>query len=130
MKGTVTGRFSSSNINIQQVFKAAKQKANKVLAKWLIRELFIPHPGKKFVSADASQIEFRIFAHLSQNADLIREYCDNDPDFHTYVSTLTGQPRREAKHVTFCRLFGGGIGKIASMVGVLVLRSGEDREPV
>lgn len=117
-KGTVTGRFSSSNMNIQQVFKKAKQLATRGVEKWPIRELFIAPPGRTFVAADASQIEFRIFAHLSENLDLIAEYVNSDPDFHSYVAGLTSQPRRLAKHITFCRLFGGGIRKIAEMAGV------------
>lgn len=89
-RGTVTGRFSASgggansgySFNPQQVIKPKKQK-QELGDKYIIRELFVPEPGAKFFSADASQIEYRLAAALSGSKTIIKAYQD-DPnmDYH------------------------------------------------
>lgn len=113
--GTITGRYSSSNMNIQQVFKAERQA--ETMPDYIIRELFIPPPGRRWFTADASQIEFRIFAHYARSTRLINAYR-NDPstDFHTTVAELTGLPRLRAKNLNFGRLYGMGREKMARML--------------
>ena len=114
--GTVTGRFSSSNVNIQQVFKVSRQLERAGIASWIIRELFLPGSGL-FFSADMSQVEYRIFAHMSANRKLIEAYSDPTCDFHAQVAELVGLNRRDAKDVNFMKLYGGGVGKMALMTG-------------
>ena len=122
--GTVTGRYASSGgikkkgINVQQVMKVESQLEEFDIAAWIIRELFIPDDGKIYVSADASQIEFRWFAHYSKSDKLIAAYC-NDPtmDFHQLVANLLGQKRKDAKHNNFGKLYTMGIPKLARKLG-------------
>ncbi len=119
--GTITGRFSSSNVNIQQV--QVQKKQPKLLQCWPIRELFIAAPGEAgWVSADASQIEFRIFAHYAEQCGmprLARAYrADPKTDFHALVVGWTGLIREFAKNVNFCKLYGGGARKVALMLKV------------
>jgi DNA polymerase-1 len=123
--GTVTGRYASSGgvkkkgINVQQVMKVESQLEEYDIASWIIRELFIPDEGKVYVSADASQIEFRWFAHYSESQKLISEYC-NDPtmDFHQLVANMLGQKRKDAKHNNFGKLYTMGIPKLARKLGL------------
>lgn len=114
LKGTISGRYSASNVNIQQV--SAKDKQPLLLQRWPIRRLFIAPPGERWVSADASQIEYRIFAHYAARLGMTRlaEAYRRDPktDFHALVVEWTGLVRGFAKNTSFCRLFGGGKDKI------------------
>lgn len=112
--GTVTGRYASANVNIQQVMKVESQLEEYDIAAWIVRELFIPASGAFYISADASQIEFRWFAHYSKSDRLISDYC-NDPtmDFHQLVANLLGQKRKDAKHNNFGKLYTMGITKLA-----------------
>jgi DNA polymerase-1 len=123
--GTVSGRYSSSNINIQQVFKSERNE--EYLPEFVIRELFIPAPGKHWVSADANQIEFRLFAHYSDSTQLIKAYQeDPNTDFHQVVAELTNLKRSPAKNLNFAKIYGAGLDKAAEMMGVLP----EEAEPV
>lgn len=116
--GTVTGRYASARVNIQQVMKVESQLEEEDINAWIIRELFIPNDGCIYVSADASQIEFRWFAHYSKSERLINAYID-DPtmDFHQLVANLLGQKRKDAKHNNFGKLYTMGIVKLARRLG-------------
>lgn len=132
--GTVTGRFSSSGsknpeddkkINVQQVVKVDDdEEEDRIIQDMPIRELFIPETGRKWISADASQLQFRIFAHYSEDPRLIGEYTDNPKaDFHTLVAEkiLGGRLKRsQAKHENFGNLFGMGVEKGARRLGVSI----------
>lgn len=120
--GTITGRYSSSamyrakdgGINIQQVTKTKKMP--KLLQRWPIRKLFVPPAGRRYFSSDASQIEFRLFAHYaSRNLGrdrLAAMYRDNPKiDFHDVVMRWTGQNRDHTKNINFRKLYGGGPAK-------------------
>ena len=114
--GAVTGRFSASDINIQQVPKPSKQSP--ATRCWPLRSLFTALPGRKILAVDASQIELRVFAHYSDDIRLVKEFREGNPDFHQLVAEWTGLPRVVAKNITFARMFGAGTSKIASMMGV------------
>lgn len=128
--GTITGRFSASNINVQQVPKPSKQSS--ATLEWIIRELFIPTVGAYWLSADASQIEFRLFAHYSNSKRLIGAYVNNPwIDFHQFVTdiirtVIPGYKRVFAKNFNFMKLYGGGAGRASAMLGVPV----EEVEPL
>jgi DNA polymerase I len=117
--GTVTGRYSSANINIQQVFKVEKQIEEFGDDDYVVRELFIPDDGMELFSGDASQIEFRLFGHYSGSRRLITAYNDHpDIDFHQLVADMLGQKRGEAKHNNFGKLYGMGRKKAARRLGL------------
>lgn len=109
--GTITGRFSSSDPNLQQVKHGEIHGI-------MVRDLFLPDDDEhEFVNCDMSAAEFRLFAHFSGDADLIAEYNRDNPDFHQFVAGITGLPRKQAKNVNFARLYGGGVNRIRDMVG-------------
>jgi DNA polymerase-1 len=127
--GTVSGRFSSTavtpdvGINIQQVMKAAKQ-IKTYGDKYLIRELFIPPPGRLFLSADAKQIEYRMFASYANNPKIIAAYKENpDISFHVFMWELikpyADLPYRKQKDLNFAKLYAAGIVKMAYMLEMI-----------
>jgi DNA polymerase-1 len=126
--GTVTGRFSSSalmrgvGVNIQQVPSTDKQ-TEAIGPDYLIRSLHRPASGQ-WLSADASQIEYRLFADQAQNPAVLQAYQeDASMSFHHVVweqmKKLTPISYADLKTLNFCRLYGGGTARIASMLGLI-----------
>lgn len=117
--GTVSSRFASRNPNMQQIPARNSELAQK------IRSLFLPEEGETWVSIDESQAEIRATVHyasllgLPGAEDVVSQYVTNpDTDYHQWVANLTGISRREAKTITFAILYGAGVSKIASELGV------------
>ena len=91
--GTVTGRFSSSNPNLQQI------PARDAEIKAMIRGLFLPDEGCKWGSFDYSSQEPRLLVHYCAMLppklrhytidSLVEEYKNGDPDFHQMVADMT-----------------------------------------
>ena len=118
LTGTVSGRYSSANVNIQQVMQAEKQ-IKELGDEHIIRELFIPDEGYSFFACDASQIEFRLFAHFSGDKTLQDAYSTNPKtDFYLAVSAITGQSRAHAKITSLGKLYGMGIERLAKTLGL------------
>ena len=118
--GTVTGRFSYSNPNLQQV-----PARNKELGP-LIRSIFVPDEGCTWGSFDYSQQEPRVLVHFAsltsgglKGADeVIESYKTKDPDFHQAVADMAGIDRRTAKTINLGMMYGMGKGKLASSLGL------------
>lgn len=103
-----TGRMSCSQPNMQQLSKRAKK-------------LVHPAPGYVFISADYSQIEFRLIVHYIENTAAIAAYAkDPDTDFHTWVAEMCGISRQPAKSINFAIGFGGGRSLILHMLSTNV----------
>ena len=114
--GTVSGRFSSSTPNLQNIPARDPELGP------LIRSIFVPDEGHDcWASFDYSQIEYRMLVHYGagESADLARSQYRTDPstDFHEFVSTLTGVPRKEAKGINFGLVYGMGERALASNLG-------------
>jgi DNA polymerase-1 len=114
---TSTGRLSSSNPNLQNI--PIKTEFSRQ-----IRQGFIPSENCLLVSADYSQIELRIVAHLSQEKRLIEAYQNND-DVHTLTAKLlldkdkiSSEDRRLGKIINFGVIYGMGSYKFAKESGI------------
>ncbi len=114
---TATGRLSSSNPNLQNIPIRTEFSRQ-------IRAAFIPEPEWILVSADYSQIELRILAHLSQEPRLISAY-QNLQDVHTLTAqlllekeTITSEERRLAKIINFGVIYGMGAQRFSREAGV------------
>jgi DNA polymerase-1 len=115
--GTTTGRLSSSNPNLQNIpIRTAFSRQ--------IRKAFLPESGWLLVSADYSQIELRILAHLSKEPVLIETY-QNNQDIHTVTArllfekeTVTSDERRLGKTINFGVIYGMGAQRFAREAGV------------
>ena len=122
--GTVTGRFSSSNPNLQQI------PARDPYIKKLIRGLFIPEEGSKWGSFDYASQEPRWLVHYCatltgfdrhpQIDDVVALYKKGEADFHQIVADIAGIPRKQAKTVNLGLMYGMGKGKLANILDLTV----------
>ena len=117
--GTVTGRFSYSNPNLQQI-----PARNKELGP-MIRSLFVPEEGHTWGVFDYSQQEPRLVVHYAalQNlygVDDVLDSYNNDPntDFHTIVADMANIPRSQAKTINLGLFYGMGKNKLQAELGV------------
>tara|TARA_R100001594_G_scaffold807_5_gene3331 strand:+ start:165 stop:2003 length:1839 start_codon:yes stop_codon:yes gene_type:complete len=116
--GTVTGRFSYSNPNLQQI-----PARNKDLGP-LIRSLFLPESGCEWGCFDYNQQEPRLVVHyasLDQDASVFNvknAYHEGDADFHTIVAKMAQIPRPQAKVINLGLFYGMGKAKLQAELGV------------
>lgn len=113
-KATATGRLSSSNPNLQNI------PVRGPLGKRM-RACFIAGPGRALVSADYSQVELRVLAHMSQDAALLEAFRKGE-DIHARTAALiydlepeavSPDQRRNAKTINFGLIYGMGAQKLA-----------------
>jgi DNA polymerase I-like protein with 3'-5' exonuclease and polymerase domains len=116
--GTVTGRFSYANPNLQQIPARNKDLGPR------IRSLFIPEDGCKWGVFDYSQQEPRLVVHYAalQNLygvnDVLDAYNEGDADFHTIVADMANIPRTQAKTINLGLFYGMGKNKLQAELGV------------
>ena len=116
---TATGRLSSSNPNLQNI-PIRRNEGRR------IREAFIAEPGHVLLSADYSQIELRLLAHLSEDP-LLMESFQKDQDVHARtaselfrvpVDKISGDQRRQAKTINFGIIYGMGALRLARALAI------------
>ncbi|WP_183142116.1 DNA polymerase I [Pseudomonas cichorii] len=117
--GAATGRFSSSEPNLQNIpVRTAEGRR--------IRQAFIARPGYKLLAADYSQIELRIMAHLANDEGLLDAFR-NGLDVHrataaevfgVELNEVTNDQRRSAKAINFGLIYGMGASGLARQIGV------------
>ncbi len=117
--GTVTGRFSYSNPNLQQIPSRDQNISS------LIRSLFLPEKGETWGSFDYASQEPRLVVHYAKSLDLggsdefVHAFLD-DPrtDFHQLAADLMGVSRKEAKTIGLGLIYGMGVNKLSHQLGV------------
>ncbi len=115
---TTTGRLSSSDPNLQNIPTRTEEGRR-------IRRAFVPAPGFILVSADYSQIELRILAHLSSDTTLIDAFA-RDEDIHARTAreilgdsrAQDAEARRLAKVINFGIIYGMGPQRLAGELGI------------
>ncbi len=122
---TSTGRLSSSNPNFQNIPIRTNNGKE-------IRNAFVPQKtGWKIFSADYSQIELRIMAHLSKDENLINAFINNE-DIHARTSSnlfnvpienVSNDMRRTAKIVNFGVMYGAGPYRLSQELGIPMAES-------
>ena len=124
--GTVTGRFSYANPNLQQI-----PARNKDLGP-LIRSLFLPDEGKTWGCFDYSQQEPRLVVHYASLHkfpsvyDVVDQYeNDTSTDFHQVVADMAQIPRTQAKTINLGLFYGMGKAKLQAELGVSKEKAGE-----
>lgn len=116
---TSTGRLSSSNPNLQNIPVRGDDGKE-------IRKAFIPEPGCTFFSADYSQIELRIMAHLSGDEHMIEAFREGDDIhaataakiYHKSIADVTRDERRKAKTANFGIIYGISVFGLAERLNV------------
>ena len=116
---TNTGRLSSSDPNLQNIPIRSDEGR-------MIRHAFIAPPGQVILSADYSQIELRVLAHLSGDQLFCHAFA-NDEDIHTrtaaevfglFPAMVTPEMRRQAKAINFGIIYGQGAFSLARQLGI------------
>ena len=116
---TATGRLSSSNPNLQNIPIRDEQGKE-------IRKAFIASEGRVFMSADYSQVELRLMAHLSQDKNMLAAF-NADHDIHAAtaaniykvpIEEVTSDMRRKAKTANFGIIYGISIFGLSERLGV------------
>jgi len=118
--GTVSGRLSYSNPNLQQIPARNKEFGNK------IRSLFLPEEGKQWGSFDYSQQEPRLVAHYAASVnedfsgadEFIEAYKNEAADFHQIVADMAGISRTQAKTINLGLFYGMGKAKLSKELGI------------
>jgi len=118
--GTVSGRLSYSNPNLQQIPARNKEYGNK------IRSLFLPEDGRQWGSFDYSQQEPRLVAHYAASTneeftgagEFIDSYQNDEADFHQIVADMAGISRTNAKTINLGLFYGMGKAKLARELGI------------
>jgi len=123
--GTVSGRLSMNNPNLQQIPARHPELGP------MIRSLFLPEEGEQWAAIDFSQQEPRILVHyahvygesrnipLEGASDFVEAY-NNDPstDFHTLVAEMANIPRKQAKVINLGMMYGMGVGKLSEQLDI------------
>lgn len=125
--GTVSGRISMSNPNLQQI------PARDPVLGPMIRSLFLPEEGDKWAAIDFSQQEPRILVHyahaygeaIKNRLQGVTEFVDgykNDPkmDFHTMVAKMAKIDRKQAKTINLGMMYGMGVNKLSDQLDIPV----------
>ncbi len=107
--GTATGRLSSSGPNLQNI--PVRSDYGK-----LIQKAFVAPEGQLLVSADYSQIELRVLAHLAGDGKFLEAYKRNE-DIHQQTGDIAGTTRGRGKTMNFAIVFGAQDKKLAKMLG-------------
>lgn len=114
--GTVTGRFSCANPNMQQI-PAKHEKFGEE-----IRSILIPEEDCWLAAPDFKQIEYRVLSHFAvgPGSVTLRKTYNEDPktDYHKFVQDLTGLDRKHAKNMNFGILYGMGLNTMMSKFGM------------
>jgi DNA polymerase I-like protein with 3'-5' exonuclease and polymerase domains len=123
--GTVSGRISMNNPNLQQIPARDPELGP------MIRSLFLPEEGEKWAAIDFSQQEPRILVHyayiygkskgltLDGVGEFVHGYRNNpDMDFHTMVAEMAQIPRKQAKTINLGLMYGMGVGKMSDQLDI------------
>ena len=125
--GTVSGRISMSNPNLQQIPARDPELGP------MIRSLFLPEEGEKWAAIDFSQQEPRILVHYAQTygksrnnhlpsvAEFVDGYKTNPKmDFHTLVAKMANIGRKQAKTINLGMMYGMGVNKLSEQMDISV----------
>lgn len=107
--GTISGRLSCSNPNLQAVAKHTDV--------FKVKDVFIARPGYTMIQADYKQAEMRLVTHYTKDP-IMKELIEQDADLHSATAERLGIPRNAAKRINFSVIYGIGYKKLAENLRV------------
>jgi DNA polymerase-1 len=110
--GTVTGRFSSSKPNLQQIPKESDKPWN-----GRVKDCFMPEDGYELWEFDYSQLEFRLAASYAREPKLLDVFNDDSRDIFNEMSADLHLPRQSCKTLTYSIQYGAGVQRIMDVFG-------------
>ena len=123
LQGTVTGRLSCKNPNLQQIPREGKKS-------WQVgtKQAFVGRPGFRLIEYDYSQLEFRLCAAYANEQALLLEFDDPNGDVFTAMADQLSMPRQQVKTLTYSVLYGAGVRRIAGVFGISEFEAGKLRD--
>lgn len=107
--GTISGRLSCSNPNLQAVAKHTDV--------FKVKDVFVARPGFTMIQADYKQAEMRLVTHYTKDP-IMKELIEQDADLHSATAERLGIPRNAAKRINFSVIYGIGYKKLAENLRV------------
>ena len=107
--GTISGRLSCSNPNLQAVAKHTDV--------FKVKDVFVARPGYTMIQADYKQAEMRLVTHYTKDP-IMRELIENDADLHSETANRLGIPRQAAKRLNFSVIYGIGAKHLSESLRV------------
>jgi DNA polymerase I len=114
LHGTISGRPSAEDPNLQAVPRDSDPKTKEI---YKVKDIFIARPGYKLVSADYSQAELRLGAHLCNEEEMIK-IIESGRNLHTEVATDIGTDYDTAKRIDFGSMYGIGAKELSQRLGI------------
>jgi DNA polymerase-1 len=116
LAGTSTGRFSMSEPNLQNLTRTSEEDLKEV---YTVRRAFVPSSQDHcFVMIDYQAMEFRLMLDLAGEKGVINKILTEGLDVHQATANQMKVSRQEAKTLNFMLLYGGGIAKLATSLGL------------
>ena len=122
MHGTVTGRLSCEQPNLQQIPRVSENAWDGAL-----KQCFIAREGYELYEADYSQLELRLGASYAKERSLLAEFSKADSDVFTRMADELGFDRGTTKTLTYTLQYGGGINRLCNVFKVDPERAAEIR---
>lgn len=110
--GTTTGRFSSSDPNLQNITRGH-----------VLRDIFLAPEGSKMVVADWNQMEMRLYAHFAEDQNMTAAFLSGD-DLYQQVADLLGVPRQVGKMIMLASIYGAGPRTIKKQCVTMAISEG------
>lgn len=123
LHGTVTGRLSCADPNLQQIPRTSNKSWNGKL-----KQAFIPEEGYSLYEADYSQLELRLGAAYAKERELIEILNNREADVFSAMAARLGLSRQDTKTLVYTLQYGGGINRLSSVFGISPEEASEIRE--
>lgn len=113
--GTKTGRFSSSDPNLQNITRGHA-----------LRDAFMASPGNRLIVADWNQVELRLYAHFARDENMRAAFLSGDDIYEQAADLLGGIPRQVGKMIMLASIYGAGYRKLKSQCIAMSLKFGQE----
>lgn len=121
--GTITGRLSCADPNLQQIPKESKKPWNGG-----VKRSFIPSDGYELWEVDYSQLELRLGTCYATEEESLRDVFNNDRDIFTEMAAMLGMSRQDTKTLVYSMQYGAGINRLMNALGLTQKKAQDTRD--